>query len=60
MGLLVDGKVRVAFRDKSERLSLVEASDKKTGEAAIQLIDAYLKQAEAAAEPDTRTQKIIL
>jgi hypothetical protein len=50
----------VAFRDKSERLSLVEASDKKTGEAAIQLIDAYLKQAEAAAEPDTRTQKIIL
>ena len=60
MGLLVDGKVRVAFRDKSERLSLVEASDKKTGEAAIQLIDAYLKQAEAVAEPDTRTQKIIL
>ncbi len=60
MGLLVDGKVRVAFRDKSERLSLVEASDKKTGEAAIQLIDAYLKQAEASAEPDTRTQKIIL
>lgn len=60
MGLLVDGKVRVAFRDKSERLSLVEASDRKTTEAAIHLIDAYLSKADAFGEPDTQTQKIIL
>lgn len=60
MGLLVEGKIRVAFRDKTERLSLVDPEDKKTGEAAIQLIDAYLSQGKASVEPDTRTQKIIL
>lgn len=60
MGLLVDGKIRVALRDKSERLSLANLSDKKTPEAAIRLIDSYLRQAESSELPDTRTQKIIL
>ena len=60
MGLLVDGKIRVALRDKSERLSLASLSDKKTPEAAIRLIDTYLRQAESSQLLDTRTQKIIL
>lgn len=58
MGLLVDGKIRVAFRNNSERLSLADASDKKTPESAIQLIDAYLRQTDPSGQPDTRTQKI--
>jgi response regulator RpfG family c-di-GMP phosphodiesterase len=60
MGLLVDGKIRVALRDKTERLSLASLSDKKTPEAAIRLIDTYLRQAESSQLLDTRTQKIIL
>jgi hypothetical protein len=60
MGLLVDGKIRVALRDKTERLSLASLSDKKTHEAAIRLIDTYLRQAESSQLLDTRTQKIIL
>lgn len=60
MGLLVDGKIRVGFRHNSERLSLVDPSSKKTPEVAIQLIDAHLREAEAANQPDTRTQKIVL
>ncbi len=60
MGLLVDGKIRVGFRYNSERLSLVDPSNKKTPEVAIQLIDAHLREAEAANQPDTRTQKIAL
>ena len=60
MGLLVEGKIRVAFRNTSERLSLADASDKKTPDAAIYLIDAYLRQTEETGEPDTRTQKITL
>ena len=60
MGLLVNGKIRVALRDKSERLSLASLSDKKTPEAAIRLIDTYLRRAESSQLLDTRTQKIIL
>jgi DNA-binding response OmpR family regulator len=60
MGLLVDGKIRVTFKDKSERLSLVELSDKKSSESAIRFIDAYLNQVATLDMPDTRTQKIIL
>jgi AmiR/NasT family two-component response regulator len=60
MGLLVDGKIRVALRDKSERLSLASLSDKKTPEAAIRIIDSYLRQSESSQLLDTRTQKIIL
>ena len=60
MGLLVDGKIRVALRDKSERLSLASLSDKKTPEAAIRIIDSYLRQSESSQLSDTATQKIIL
>ncbi|MEN9469643.1 MAG: hypothetical protein RL630_1376 [Verrucomicrobiota bacterium] len=60
MGLLVDGKIRVALRDKSERLSLASLSDTKTPEAAIRIIDSYLRQSESSQLLDTTTQKIIL
>jgi response regulator RpfG family c-di-GMP phosphodiesterase len=60
MGLLVNGKIRVALRDKTERLSLASLTDKKTPEAAIRLIDTYLRQADSSRLLDTRTQKIIL
>jgi hypothetical protein len=41
-----------------ECLSLVDACDKKTTEAAIQWIAAYFIQTEATGVPDTRTKKI--
>lgn len=58
--LLVEGKVRVAFRNKTERLSLVDLDSKKTPEAAVRLIDDYLRQAALATQPDTQTQRIIM
>lgn len=58
--LLVVGKVRVAFSNKTERLSLIDASTKKTLQDAICLIDDYLRRAAAAYQPDTKTQKIIM
>ena len=60
VNLLVVGKVRVAFRNKTERLSLVEESSKKTPQDAIHLIDDYLRRAVAANQPDTKTQRIIM
>lgn len=60
VNLLVVGKVRVAFRNKTERLSLVEESSKKTPQDAIHLIDDHLRRAAIANQPDTRTQRIIM
>lgn len=60
VNLLVVGKVRVAFRNKTERLSLVEESSKKTPQDAINLIDDYLRRSAVAIQPDTKTQRIIM
>ena len=60
MGLLVVGKIRVALRDKSERLSLGSLSDKKSAAVAIRIIDTYLRQKGSSQLQDTITQKIIL
>jgi DNA-binding response OmpR family regulator len=60
VNLLVVGKVRVAFRNKTERLSLVDNSALKSNEDAIHLIDEYLRHAAAANQPDTKTQRIIM
>ena len=60
MGLLVNGKIRLGFRDKTERLSLANPSDKTTTEGAIRLIDAYLHKAASSQQPDHETQRITL
>lgn len=60
VNLLTVGKVRVAFRNKTERLSLVAETAKKTPQDAINLIDEYLRQAGASSQPDTRTQRILM
>jgi len=59
MVLLVEGKIRVDIRDKSERLSLVKMADRRSGKEAILLIDEYLSQPKpSSSELDTRTQII--
>lgn len=60
VSLLVVGKVRVAFRNKTERLSLADGSVLKSNEEAIYIIDEYLSRAADANEPDTKTQRIIM
>ena len=60
VNLLVVGKVRVAFRNKTERLSLAEGTALTSNEDAIHLIDDYLRRAAAANQPDTKTQRIIM
>ena len=60
VNLLVAGKVRVAFRNKTERLSLVEGASTIAKSDAIQLIDDYISRSRASIQPDTNTQKIIM
>lgn len=60
VNLLVEGKVRVAFRNKMERLSLDEGASTIAKSDAIRLIDDYLSQSDASIQPDTNTQKIIM
>jgi CheY-like chemotaxis protein len=60
VNLLFTGKVRVAFRNKMERLSLLEGTSTMAKSDAIQLIDDYLNRSNFSLHPDTNTQKIIM
>jgi hypothetical protein len=60
VNLLFTGKVRVVFRNKTERLSLLEGTSTMVKSDAIILIDDYLSRSDAFHQPDTNTQKIIM
>lgn len=60
--LLSAGKVRIGFRDKTERLSLADSNSIMTRDMAIELIDAYLANSsqDLDSEPSTQTCRLIV
>ena len=58
--LLTRGKVRVDFRDTSERLELVDNKDTMTRPEAVMVFDHWFEENLAKSEPPETTQKIVV
>ena len=58
--LLTQGKVRVDFRDSTERLQLLNKQDLMSRLEAVQVFDRWVKEHRAKATQVNKTQKIVL
>lgn len=58
--LLTKGKVRVDFRDTSERLELINKDDKMSRPDAVLVFDHWVQENHFKSEPPDTTQKILL
>jgi hypothetical protein len=58
--LLTRGKVRVDFRDSSERLQLVSDQDRMSRPEAVTVFDHWIEENLFQSEPPDTTQKIVI
>ena len=58
--LLTQGKVRVDFRDSTERLQLLNMQNRMSRIEAVQVFDRWVDENRAQDEPPEKTQKIVL
>ena len=58
--LLTRGKVRVDFRDSSERLQLVDQTDSVSRSEAVSVFDQWIEENKFKGEMPATTQKIII
>jgi|GEM_PF-699947 len=58
--LLPRGKVRVDFRDTSERLQLINEQDTTSRGEAVLVFDHYIQENKVKSEPPQNTQRIII
>jgi hypothetical protein len=58
--LLTQGKVRVDFRDTTERLQLLNNKNRMSRIDAVQIFDRWVEENRAQSAPPEQTQKIVL
>ena len=58
--LLTKGKVRVDFRDTSERLELINEQDRTSRPEAVLVFDHWVQENGFKSEPPDATQKIVI
>ena len=57
--LLTQGKVRVDFRDTTERLQLLNKANRMSRIDAVQVFDSWVEENRAQSTPPEKTQKIV-